>query len=262
MSRLPDPGGDDGSWGDILNDFLFVAHTSDGTLKPLDSIPSDIVETTNIQDGAVTEAKLSFTPATQSSIDDHVSDATAAHAASAISYAGSADLASSNVESALDELDSEKAASVHTHSAGSITGLSTAVGDELEDYLVEGTNINFLYEDGTLTISANANDTNQPQDSEVYTTNHTLILADAYKRIEMDSASDLIVTLPHNNDVAFPIGVSIDILRINTGRVSVLADSGVGVNATPGLNLRDQWSSVTAIKRATNQWVIVGDLSV
>lgn len=33
MSRLPVPGSDDGSWGDILNDFLSSAHNDDGTLK-------------------------------------------------------------------------------------------------------------------------------------------------------------------------------------------------------------------------------------
>ena len=33
MARLPQPGGDDGTWGDILNDFLNVGHNSDGTLK-------------------------------------------------------------------------------------------------------------------------------------------------------------------------------------------------------------------------------------
>ena len=32
-TRLPKPGGDDGAWGDILNDFLEVAHESDGSLK-------------------------------------------------------------------------------------------------------------------------------------------------------------------------------------------------------------------------------------
>jgi hypothetical protein len=31
--RLPIPGGDDGSWGTILNDFLEVAHNADGTLQ-------------------------------------------------------------------------------------------------------------------------------------------------------------------------------------------------------------------------------------
>jgi hypothetical protein len=33
MARLPVPGGDDGDWGSILNDFLAVSLNSDGTLK-------------------------------------------------------------------------------------------------------------------------------------------------------------------------------------------------------------------------------------
>ncbi len=34
MSRLPIPGSDKGTWGEVLNDFLFVEHNSDGSLKP------------------------------------------------------------------------------------------------------------------------------------------------------------------------------------------------------------------------------------
>ncbi|NTW62029.1 hypothetical protein HGB25_01290, partial [Candidatus Saccharibacteria bacterium] len=33
MSRLPNPGGDAGTWGGILNDYLSVEHNADGTLK-------------------------------------------------------------------------------------------------------------------------------------------------------------------------------------------------------------------------------------
>lgn len=33
MTRLPVPGSDAGTWGDILNDFLSVEHNADGTLK-------------------------------------------------------------------------------------------------------------------------------------------------------------------------------------------------------------------------------------
>ena len=33
MTRLPNPGQDDGVWGGILNDYLAVAHNADGTLK-------------------------------------------------------------------------------------------------------------------------------------------------------------------------------------------------------------------------------------
>jgi hypothetical protein len=35
MPRLPQPGGDDGNWGDILNDFLRQTHNADGSLKPI-----------------------------------------------------------------------------------------------------------------------------------------------------------------------------------------------------------------------------------
>lgn len=36
MSRLPTVGGDDNTWGDVLNDFLGVEHNTDGTQKTLD----------------------------------------------------------------------------------------------------------------------------------------------------------------------------------------------------------------------------------
>jgi hypothetical protein len=34
MARLPQPGGDSGAWGSILNDFLSQVHAADGALKP------------------------------------------------------------------------------------------------------------------------------------------------------------------------------------------------------------------------------------
>ena len=79
--------------------------------------------------------------------------------------------------------------------------------------------------------------------------------------IEMDSASATTVTIPTNAAVAFPIGTSLDVLRVGAGAVDVAAAQGVTVNATPGLKLRAQWSSATLIKRATDTWVLVGDLS-
>lgn len=41
MSRLPTPGSDDGTWGDILNDFLSQEHNTDGTLKNV-ARPTDV----------------------------------------------------------------------------------------------------------------------------------------------------------------------------------------------------------------------------
>lgn len=34
MARLPTPGSDANTWGQILNDFLSQVHAADGTLKP------------------------------------------------------------------------------------------------------------------------------------------------------------------------------------------------------------------------------------
>lgn len=61
MARLPVPGGDVGNWGTILNDFLGQAHASDGALK------AGAVGATQLQDDAITEAKLA--PAVQSKIN-------------------------------------------------------------------------------------------------------------------------------------------------------------------------------------------------
>jgi hypothetical protein len=35
MARLPIPGGDDDTWGEVLNNFLRIEHNSDGTQKIL-----------------------------------------------------------------------------------------------------------------------------------------------------------------------------------------------------------------------------------
>jgi hypothetical protein len=38
MARLPQPGGDAGTWGTLLNEFLAVEHDNDGTLKAAGSL--------------------------------------------------------------------------------------------------------------------------------------------------------------------------------------------------------------------------------
>jgi hypothetical protein len=79
--------------------------------------------------------------------------------------------------------------------------------------------------------------------------------------IEVASGSGTTITIPTNSAVAYPVGTSIDILQTSTGQVTIAGDAGVTVNATPGLKLRTQWSSATLFKRATNTWVVYGDLT-
>jgi len=92
-------------------------------------------------------------------------------------------------------------------------------------------------------------------------TSYTLILSDAGKMIEVSNTSAITLTVPTHASVAFPIGTQINILQTNTGQITVAGASGVTINSNPGLKLRAQWSFATLIKRATNTWVLVGDIT-
>ena len=93
------------------------------------------------------------------------------------------------------------------------------------------------------------------------TNNYTLVIGDDGTIIETNSTSGIVITVPTNAAAPFIVGTRITILRANTGAAIVAGDTGVTVNATPGLNLRAQWSAATLLKRATNTWVLMGDLS-
>lgn len=92
-------------------------------------------------------------------------------------------------------------------------------------------------------------------------TTYTLALTDNSQIVEISNASPITLTVPANTSVAFPTGSQINILQTGAGQITVAGTSGVTVNATPGLKLRTQWSSATLIKRGTDTWVLVGDLS-
>lgn len=93
------------------------------------------------------------------------------------------------------------------------------------------------------------------------TASYTLTLADASKLVEVSDASANTVTIPLNSSVAFPTGTQISVLQTGAGQTTIAGTSGVTLNSTPGTKLRAQWSACTIIKRATDTWVVVGDLS-
>jgi len=93
------------------------------------------------------------------------------------------------------------------------------------------------------------------------TTSYTLVLTDKNKMVEISNASATTLTVPSNANVAFPVGSTLTILQTGSGQTTLTPQSGVTINATPGLKLRTQWSSATIIKRATDTWVALGDLA-
>jgi len=115
------------------------------------------------------------------------------------------------------------------------------------------------FTDGTQTKEGVASRTPIIQKTDSYTLS---ALTERDSLIEMGKATAQTVTIPTNATVAYPVGTSIDILQTGAGQVTIAGASGVTVNATPGLKLRTQWSSATLFKRATDTWVVMGDLTV
>jgi antitoxin component YwqK of YwqJK toxin-antitoxin module len=90
---------------------------------------------------------------------------------------------------------------------------------------------------------------------------YTLVLTDKNKIVEISNASANTLTVPLNSSVAFPVGSQITFIQTGAGQTTITPTGGVTINGTPGLKLRAQWSSATLIKRATDTWVAIGDLS-
>lgn len=66
MARLPQPGGDVGTWGAVLNDFLVEAHNTDGTLKPASvasAVPAGAIQESQLSSAVQTKLNASGTVA-------------------------------------------------------------------------------------------------------------------------------------------------------------------------------------------------------
>lgn len=92
---------------------------------------------------------------------------------------------------------------------------------------------------------------------------YTLVASDAGKAVEVTNAGSFVnLTIPTNASVAFPIGTVIEILQAGAAKVFVAAAAGVTLN-TPVVSpaTRVQWSTVVIRKRATDTWIVAGDLA-
>jgi hypothetical protein len=93
------------------------------------------------------------------------------------------------------------------------------------------------------------------------TGNYTLALGDRNGLVIMNSASNLTVTLPTDASVPFPVGSKVDLLRQNTGTVTVNPASGVTRLSRDGrTQLARRYSAATVAKIASNTWVLIGDI--
>ena len=83
------------------------------------------------------------------------------------------------------------------------------------------------------------------------------------KIVTLNNSSAIIVSVPRNSAVAFPIGTSIDFIQLGTGQVTFAPVNltPVTVNASPTTKLRTQYSVGSCLKIATDDWILMGDLA-
>ena len=149
---------------------------------------------------------------------------------------------------AVDTLDSPPHDTQHADANDAIEALQSKVG-------VDGSAVTTSHEYRINSIEElNTN-------AQVGTT-YTLALTDDGKVVEMNNASANTLTVPPNSSVAFPVGSQILVLQTGAGQTTVAAGAGVTINSKDGnLKLSARWCAATLIKRATDVWVAIGDLS-
>jgi hypothetical protein len=95
----------------------------------------------------------------------------------------------------------------------------------------------------------------------VQASSYTLALADGGTVVEMNAAAGVTVTVPTNATVAFPVGSIVELCQVGAGQVTIAAAAGVTLRTSSSLTTRAQWSTAALRKRATDEWVVVGDLT-
>lgn len=93
--------------------------------------------------------------------------------------------------------------------------------------------------------------------------NHTLVIYDAGRTYEMNSAEEKTLTVPTNTEVPFAIGAQVNIYQLGTGKVLIAAKAGVTLRTPPAKELKtlEQFSMVNLRKVAENIWAVTGELA-
>jgi hypothetical protein len=175
---------------------------------------------------------------------------------------GIADVAS--LQTALDG----KAASAHGHAISDVANLQAALDAKaaMTSPAFTGTPTApsaAAYADTTqIATTAQVHDTvtTVPENAQAGTS-YTLALSDAGRLVTLNNAAAITLTIPTHASIAFPLGTRIDLVQYGAGQVTV-GGSGVTIRSSGSkLKLAGQYSGATLWKKATNEWLLIGDIA-
>lgn len=91
------------------------------------------------------------------------------------------------------------------------------------------------------------------------TTTRTLSLTESNAMVVFSNAGAITVTVPPNASVAIPIGYLCGVMQNGAGVITVVGGAGVTVTSSRSLITSGTGSSLTMMKIATDEWLLVGD---
>jgi hypothetical protein len=92
--------------------------------------------------------------------------------------------------------------------------------------------------------------------------NYTIAKTDAGKTLNVDSSSDVTITVPLNSSVPFIKGQKVEVVRNGSGNVIFQGASGVTINSKfMNKKISSQYSGAVLVKIDTNTWLLIGDLT-
>jgi hypothetical protein len=95
------------------------------------------------------------------------------------------------------------------------------------------------------------------------TASYTLSASDQNYIVEMNVGSANNLTVPPNSSVAFPIGTEIAVLQYGAGQTTIVAGSGVTLKSkSNALKISGQYAGCTLVKVGTDEWYVIGDLTL
>lgn len=270
--RLPTPGGDSGTWGDVLNAYLGVTLAADGTLNA-GVVPEAALALTDVTTANATTALHGLLPKLDG-VSTHFLDGTGGYSVPAGSASDATvtftDITTNNATTALHGflkkldgtathfLDGTGAYSTPTGAGLSLSDVTTNnATTALHGFLPKlgGSTSQVLLGDGTWALQA-------PYSTNVQTAAYTAVLGDAGKILEVGVSSAATVTIPTNASVAFPVGTSIALFQQGAGQVTITPASGATIlSASSKVKLTGQYSSAAIRKQLTDTWILAGDIA-
>lgn len=116
---------------------------------------------------------------------------------------------------------------------------------------------------GLATLDADAKVTAQQASAAIVdvTESRALALTDAGRLLCVDSASDVVLTVPLEADVAFPAGTELEVCQLGAGAVSFSAAEGVTLLSAGGaVMIAEQYGCAALKKIAADTWLLSGSL--